>query len=148
MTHYSMEPRDQIFVKGDGFFSFTKSVGKNIGNNISKKSNEKYSQKLLDHTATEALKTASKRAIQKAAGKTGDLIGNKIAVRVTKVSRTSPQNSSETVQNEHDKEIPKERYISPEGNTLGYTLNQSSKFRTKNCAETNDDSHVTYNSRK
>ena len=28
------------------------------------------------------------------------------------MSRTSPQNNSETVTNEHDKEIPKERYIS------------------------------------
>ena len=26
----------------------------------------------------------------------------------------SPQNNSKTVSNEHDKEIPKERYISPE----------------------------------
>ena len=30
------------------------------------------------------------------------------------MSRTSPQNSLETVKNEHDKEIPRERYISPE----------------------------------
>ena len=28
-----------------------------------------------------------------------------------KVSKTSQQNSSETVKNEHDKEIPKEKYI-------------------------------------
>ena len=30
------------------------------------------------------------------------------------VSKNSQQNNSETVTNEHDKEIPKERYISPE----------------------------------
>ena len=30
------------------------------------------------------------------------------------VSRSSPQNDSETITNEHNKEIPKERYISPE----------------------------------
>ena len=30
------------------------------------------------------------------------------------VSKNSQQNNSETVINEHDKEIPKERYISPE----------------------------------
>ena len=29
------------------------------------------------------------------------------------VSRTSPQNNLETVKNAHNKEIPKERYISP-----------------------------------
>ena len=31
-----------------------------------------------------------------------------------KVSRSSPQNNSETITNEHDKEIPTERYIAPE----------------------------------
>ena len=42
------------------------------------------------------------------------MICNKIADRIRKVSKTSPQNSSETVKNEHDKEIPKEKYVSPE----------------------------------
>ena len=31
-----------------------------------------------------------------------------------KVSRSLPQNNWETITNENDKEIPKERYISPE----------------------------------
>ena len=31
-----------------------------------------------------------------------------------RVSKNSQQNNSETVTNENDKEIPKERYISPE----------------------------------
>ena len=39
---------------------------------------------------------------------------NKIANKITKISRTSQQNNLETVTNEHDKEIPKERYIFPE----------------------------------
>ena len=30
-----------------------------------------------------------------------------------RVSRNSQQNNSETFTNEHDKEIPKERYLSP-----------------------------------
>ena len=42
------------------------------------------------------------------------MIGNKIANRIKKVSKKSQQNNSETVTNEDDKEIPKERYISPE----------------------------------
>ena len=61
----------------------------------------------------DALKT-SKRVSQKTIEATGDLIGNKIADRITEVSNNSQQNNSETVTNEHDKEIPKERYISPE----------------------------------
>ena len=35
------------------------------------------------------------------------MTGNKIANRITKVSKNSQQNNSETVTNEHDKEIPK-----------------------------------------
>ena len=31
-----------------------------------------------------------------------------------KLSRTLPQNSSKTVKNDYDKEIPNEKYISPE----------------------------------
>ena len=38
----------------------------------------------------------------------------KIVNRITKVSKNSQQNNSETVTNEHDKGIPKERYIFPE----------------------------------
>ena len=49
MTHYSAQLRDQIFVKGCGFLSFAKSMGRNIGKNISKNLSSKYSQKLLDH---------------------------------------------------------------------------------------------------
>ena len=71
---YSIEPRDRIYVKGYGFLSFSKNIGKNLSN--------KYGQKLLDSAekpTTDAIKTASKRAIQKTAEVTGDLIGKKIA---------------------------------------------------------------------
>ena len=63
---YSIQPRNQIFVKGYGFLSFAKNMAKNIGKNISKNLSGKYSKKLLDHakqSATDAFKTASKRAI-------------------------------------------------------------------------------------
>ena len=89
-------------------------MGKNFGKNISKNLSGK---KLLDHGkqfATDALKTTSKRVIQKTAEATGDVIDNKIANKITGGSKNSQQNNSETVTNENDKEIPKERYISPE----------------------------------
>ena len=76
---YSIEPKDRIYVKGYGFLSFPKNVGKNLC--------DKYSQKLLDTaeiSTTDAIKTASKRAIQITAEATGDLIGNKIADKITK----------------------------------------------------------------
>ena len=83
----------------------------------------KYSQKFLDHakkSAANALKTASKRAIQETARATGDLIGNKIPDRTTKISKASQQNNLKTVRNRHDKEIPKERYISSKWKAENY----------------------------
>ena len=103
-------------------FSLSKNMAKNISKNKSKNSTSKYGQKLLDHakqSATDALITTSKTAIQNTTDATGDLIGNKTAdtdykCLMTKVSRISTQNNSETVANEHDKiYISKERYISP-----------------------------------
>ena len=44
MTCYSGQPRDQIFVKGYGFLSFAKNMGRNIGKNISKNLSSTYSQ--------------------------------------------------------------------------------------------------------
>ena len=41
-------------------------------------------------------------------------MGNTIANKITEVSKNSQKNNSETVTNEHDKEIPKTRCISPE----------------------------------
>ena len=73
--------------------------------------------KLLDHakeSAKHALKTSLKRVTQKRAEATGDLIGNKIANKIMWVSKIRQQYNSEPVTNKHDKEIPKERYISPE----------------------------------
>ena len=43
------------------------------------------------------------------------MIGNKIASRIKKAWRISPQNDPEIIITEHDKEIPKERYISQRG---------------------------------
>ena len=75
----------------------------------------KYSQKLLDSakkSTTDVIETASKRAIQKTSETTGDLIGNKVADKITSVSKKSPKELYS--QNENEIEIPKERYISPE----------------------------------
>ena len=65
--------------------SFAKHMGKTLSN--------KYGQKLFDSAktcTTDAIKTASKRAIQKTAEVMGDLIGNKIADKITSVSKKKP----------------------------------------------------------
>ena len=99
-------------MKGYGFLSFAKNMGKSVSN--------KYDQKLLDSankSTTDAIETASKRAIQKTAEETGDLIGNKIADKRTSVSKKKStkelHNNDET---EEDVEITthKKRYVSPE----------------------------------
>ena len=108
---YSIEPRDRIYVKGYGFLSFAKNMGKSLSN--------KYGQKLLDSakkSTTDAIKTASKRAIQKTAEATGDLIGNKIADKITSVSKK--KSTKELHNNDETEDVaiatPKKRYISPE----------------------------------
>ena len=111
MICYSVQTRDRIFVKGYGFLCFAKNMGKNIGKNISKNLSRTNHAK---RSATNALKIASKRIIPKTAEATGDLTTNKTAHKITIFSNYSQQNNSETVTNEHDKEIPKEKYISPE----------------------------------
>ena len=63
---YLIDPKNRIYVKGYGFWSFAKNMGKNLS--------DKYGQKLLDSakkSATDAIKTASKRAIQKTVEATG-----------------------------------------------------------------------------
>ena len=109
---YSIEPRDRIYVKGYGFLSFAKNIGKNLSN--------KYGQKIIDtakKSTTDAIKTASKRAIQKTVEATGDLIGNKIADKITSISKKSNKKlTNNNDEKEEDMEITthKRRYISPE----------------------------------
>ena len=105
---YSIEPRDRIYMKGYGFLSFAKNIGKNLSN--------KYGKKNIDtakKSTTDAIKTASKRAIQKTAEATGDLIGNKIADKITSISKKS---NKELPHDDEDMEITthKKRYIPPE----------------------------------
>ena len=81
---YSIEPRDRVYVKGYGFLSFAKNIGKNLS--------DKYCQKLVDtakKSTTDAIKTASKRVIQKTAEATGDLVGNKIEDKIANASKKS-----------------------------------------------------------
>ena len=109
---YSIKPRDRIHVKGSGFLSFAKNIGKSLSN--------KYGQKPLDSakkSTTDAIKTASKRAIEKTAEATGDLFGNKIADKITSVlKKPSNNNNGNNNNNNEDLEITahKKRYISPE----------------------------------
>ena len=96
MMRYSIKPRSRKYVKGYGFLSFAKNVG------------NKYGKKLMDtasKTEMDAAKIASKRVVQKTAEATADLIGNKIADKITSVG-----NAKEKLKL---KEKPEETYIPP-----------------------------------
>ena len=68
-----------------------------IAKNIGKSLTNEYGQKRIDSakkSTTDAIKTASKRAIQKTAEATGDLICNKIADKITSVSKKPSNNNN------------------------------------------------------
>ena len=103
---YSIEPRDRTYVKGYGFLSFAKNMGKRLTN--------KYSQKFLDSakkSTTDAIKTTSKRAIQKTDEATRDVIVNQIADKITSISKKSSNNN---YNDGVELTTHKKRYISPE----------------------------------
>ena len=91
-------------MKGYGFISFARNMS------------NKYRKKLVDTaktSATDAIKTPSKRAIQKTAEATGDLIGNKIPDKITRVSQKSTKKLP-TIDEDEELTTHKKRYVSPE----------------------------------
>ena len=56
----------------------------------------------------------------------GDLIGNKIADKITRVLKNSPQNNSET----NEEEILREKFIFPE---LRHKIIDDLRLKTKSC---------------
>ena len=98
-----------MYVKGYGFLSFAKNMGKSLSN--------KYGQILLESakkSTTDTIKTASKRAIQKTAEATGNLIGNKIAGKIAIVSKKPSNNNYNNNDDNVELTTNKKRYISPE----------------------------------
>ena len=89
-------------------------MGKNLSN--------KYGQKLIysaKKSTADAIETASKRAIQKTEEATGDLIGNKIADKITSVSKSLQKNW--TLKNYHMTKLRHQKedtYLQKKGNKL------------------------------
>ena len=94
---YSIEPRERRYVKGYGFMSFTRNFvnkyGKKLMNTAIKTGtnfNSKYGKKLTDtaiKTGKDFATIAGKKIVHKSAEATGDLIGNKIADKITSASK-------------------------------------------------------------
>ena len=93
---YSTKPRFRKYVKGYGFLSFAR------------KFDDIYGKKLMDtatKTGMDDAKTASKRVIQKIAEATRDLIGNKIADKITSIGKSKEKEKTNKAE---------EIYIPPE----------------------------------
>ena len=76
---YSLEPTYRRYVKGYGFLPFPKIFG------------DKYGKNLMDTArkqGTNFAKTAGKKIVEKSAEATGDLMGNKIADKITSLGKS------------------------------------------------------------
>ena len=108
---YSTEPRDRLYVKGYGLLSFANNMARNLSNMVKNIS-------IVLKNLQKTIKTASKRAIPKTAEATSDLIGNKIADKITsvskKISTKELHNNDETKEEDVEITTHKKRYISPE----------------------------------
>ena len=107
---YSLEPHYGRYVQGQGFMSFTRNIGNKYGKKIFDKSidvgksmTKKYGKKILDNSISadkDFAKIAGKKVLTKSAEATGDLIGNKIADRITKSARNKEQKEDDRIMEE------------------------------------------------
>ena len=107
---YSLESHYRKYVQGQGFMSFAKNIGNKYGKKIFDKSlsakalgsavdvgksmKKKYGKKILDNSlraGKDFAKIAGKKVLTKSAEATGDLIGNKIADRITKSNKAQKE---------------------------------------------------------
>ena len=94
---HSTQPKFRKYVKGYGFFSFARTFGNKYGKNL---------MDTATKTGVDAAKAASKRVVQKNWEATGDLIGNKIADKITSLGKTE---SKEKEKEEQEIYIPSEK---------------------------------------
>ena len=102
---HSLEPEYRKYVKGYGFLSFARNFGDKYGKSIINSKN------VATKTSKDFAKIAGKKIIHKSAEATGDLVGNKIADKITSMGQPrSKKEKDETNIMEETQEI----YIPPE----------------------------------
>ena len=103
---YSLEPQYRRYVQGQGFMSFARNIGNKYGKKIfdvGKSMKKKYGKKILHNSLSagkDFAKIAGKKVLTKSAEATGDLIGNKIADRITKSARNKEQKEDDRIMEE------------------------------------------------
>ena len=90
---YSIQPRYKKYLQGYGFLSYARKFGNKYGKKVNtgissakKFSTSKYGKKIIDTTKQEGInfgKIAGKNILTRSAEVTGDLIGYKIANKIT-----------------------------------------------------------------
>ena len=120
---YSLEPNYRKYVKGYGFLSFPKKFGDKYGKklmntatktgiNAAKKFGDKYGKDLLDTAkkqGTNFTKTADKKIVQKSAEATGDLVGHKIADKITSLGKSRNKEKENETNEAEEIIIPPEK---------------------------------------
>ena len=117
---YSLEPHYRRYVQGQGFMSFARDTGNKYGKSIINSKNakkifdvgksmkNKYGKKILDNILSagkDFAEIAVKKVLTKSAEATGDLIGNKIADRITKSARNKEQKEDDRIMEETQETI-------------------------------------------
>ena len=103
---YETDNKYRRYVQGYGFLPFTRKFGNKYGKKrldtaISTKN--VYGKKIMDAAEKEGTnfsKEAGKKILQKSAEATGDLIGNKIADKITSLGNKQPKNDKNKEQEE------------------------------------------------
>ena len=86
--------------------SFAKNIGNKYGKKIFNKSidvSNKYGRKILDKSmdaSKDFAKIADKKVLHKSAEATGEMIGNKVADRISKSSRNNAQKEDDRIMEE------------------------------------------------
>ena len=107
---HSSEPSYRRYVQGQGFMCFAKYIGNKYSSKIfdkiidvGKSMKKKYGKKVLDNslsTGKDFAKIAGRKVLTKSAEATGDMIGNKIADKITKSTRNKAQKEDDRIMEE------------------------------------------------
>ena len=107
---YSLEPHYRRYVQGQGFMSFARHIENKYNKkmfdkslDVGKSMKKKCGIKILDNSLSagkDFAKIADKKILTKSAEATGDLIGNKIADRITKSTINKEQKEDDRIMEE------------------------------------------------
>ena len=108
---HSLQPEYRKYVKGYGFLSFARNFGDKYCKSMISSGNVKKLEDSAAKTSKNFAKTAGKKVIHKTAKATGDLVGNKIADKITSVGKPRSKKEKDEM---NIMEETQEIYIPPE----------------------------------